>query len=555
MPDRVVADLGRRRRRLGPVSRPQMATRTPSAASAAADASPSPADAAAGRPPRFTSMRMPRSTCGRLYAGGDADVDSVDDVRSGARRARLPGRRGSGDGDLPRPAPAPAAAARGRGRRRQDRGGQGARRAGPAASSFGSSATRASTSPRPCTSGTTPASCSTCAPPRPPAHVGADATSRTSSTRSGSWCAGRCCGRSTTGDGPAARAADRRGRPRRRRVRGVPARGAVRLRGHRSRARHVPRRRRRRSSSSRRTAPATCTTRSSGAACTTGSSIPTSSARSPSCALARARASSEPLARQVAAAVADDARAGALQAAGCRRDDRLGRSARRARRATSSTSASFGATLGTVLKYREDQERVRTAPASALRSRARPSAMPRRGAATPPVAVAFVRVLRGAGLDVPVGSTLVFVEALAAVGTRRRDRGLLGRPGDARAPAGGHRPSTTGRSPCFWERDASRSRAARGRPLEIDARDRHRATTTRRCPTGRRPRPTTDDRAALQPGRGAAPQGLRRLLRRRAGRGAAADVATCASSARRAARRACTACRARGPARPTCAAR
>ena len=60
--------------------------------------------------------------------------------------------------------------------------------------------------------------------------------------------------------GAAAGAADRRGRPGRRRVRGLPARGPVRLGGHRPRARHVPRRRRRRWWSSRRTAPATCTT-------------------------------------------------------------------------------------------------------------------------------------------------------------------------------------------------------------------------------------------------------------------------------------------------------
>ena len=37
------------------------------------------------------------------------------------------------------------------------------------------------------------------------------------------------------------------------------------------------------------------------------------------------------------------------------------------------------------------------------------------------VAVAFARVLRGAGLDVPVGSTIAFGEALAAVGLDRRD--------------------------------------------------------------------------------------------------------------------------------------
>ncbi len=37
------------------------------------------------------------------------------------------------------------------------------------------------------------------------------------------------------------------------------------------------------------------------------------------------------------------------------------------------------------------------------------------------MAVAFVRVLRGAGLDVPIGATIVFVRALAAVGMREHD--------------------------------------------------------------------------------------------------------------------------------------
>ena len=49
-------------------------------------------------------------------------------------------------------------------------------------------------------------------------------------------------------EGPRAGAARRRGRPRRRRVRGVPAGGPVRLADHGPRARHVPHRPRRRSS-------------------------------------------------------------------------------------------------------------------------------------------------------------------------------------------------------------------------------------------------------------------------------------------------------------------
>ena len=72
----------------------------------------------------------------------------------------------------------------------------------------------------------------------------------------------------------AAGAAHRRGRPGRRRVRGLPARDPLRLRGHRPRARHVPRRGAAGGGRSPRTAPATSTTRSSAAASTTGSSHP-----------------------------------------------------------------------------------------------------------------------------------------------------------------------------------------------------------------------------------------------------------------------------------------
>ena len=67
---------------------------------------------------------------------------------------------------------APAAAARGRGGRRQDRGGQGAGPLDRRRAASGCSATRASTSPRPSTSGTTPASCCTCVRPRRAARTG-----------------------------------------------------------------------------------------------------------------------------------------------------------------------------------------------------------------------------------------------------------------------------------------------------------------------------------------------------------------------------------------------
>ena len=67
----------------------------------------------------------------------------------------------------------------------------------------------------------------------------------------------------------------------------------------------------------------------------------------------------ERLARQVAAAVEALRGLRPLQAAGRRRDDRLGRRARPCSGATELDEATVGATLGTVLKYREDQERVR----------------------------------------------------------------------------------------------------------------------------------------------------------------------------------------------------
>ena len=66
----------------------------------------------------------------------------------------------------------------------------------------------------------------------------------------------------------------------------------------------------------------------------------------------------EPLARQVAAAVEAMRTSQPVQAAGCRRDHRLGAGTRRAR-CRPTRRATVDATLGTVLKYREDQERAR----------------------------------------------------------------------------------------------------------------------------------------------------------------------------------------------------
>ena len=132
------------------------------------------------------------------------------------------------------------------------------------------------------------------------------------------------------GGGPAG-AADRRDRPRRRRVRGVPARGPVRLADHRFPRSACSAPTLRRSSCSPATAPVTSTTPSSDAACTTGSSTRRSSVRwrSSTSALPEVVQRPRPPGRRRRRSAA---RPQPVQAAGCRRDDRLGGGARPARR-------------------------------------------------------------------------------------------------------------------------------------------------------------------------------------------------------------------------------
>ena len=104
----------------------------------------------------------------------------------------------------------------------------------------GSSATRGSTLTRRSTSGTTSASCSTSGPPtgdRAPRRW------REDELFSERFLVRRPLLQAIAGGGPAARpagAADRRDRPGRRRVRGLPARDPGRLHGDRPRARHLP---------------------------------------------------------------------------------------------------------------------------------------------------------------------------------------------------------------------------------------------------------------------------------------------------------------------------
>ena len=246
--------------------------------------------------------------------------------------------------------------------------------------------------------------------------------------------------------GPAAGAADRRGRPGRRRVRGVPARDPVRLLGHHPRAGHVPGRRAADRGDHLEPHPRR--------ARRPQAPLPLPLGRAPRLrarggdrrACARPRSPSA-LARQVAAAVEALRDLGLYKPPGRGRDHRLGRGPGHARPRRRSTSAPSTPRSGTVLKYREDQERVR-APRRSARlvrrgggraagrdvsadDRSTPSgdgrceARPRRRRS---------RVLRRAGLDVPVGDVTAFVEALGAVGDRRAARGLLGGPGHARAP-------------------------------------------------------------------------------------------------------------------------
>ena len=102
---------------------------------AAADPRAEGAAWAADDPPPTGPAHGPGAPPGTI---GGWMVNSVDEVRDALERARLPPRRGPRDVDLPGALVAAAAAPRGRGRRRQDRGRQGARpldrrRAGPAA--------------------------------------------------------------------------------------------------------------------------------------------------------------------------------------------------------------------------------------------------------------------------------------------------------------------------------------------------------------------------------------------------------------------------------------
>ena len=138
------------------------------------------------------------------------------------------------------------------------------------------------------------------------------------------------------------------------------------------------------------------------------------------------------------------------------------------------------------------------------------------------MAVAFARVLRGTGLAVPTSTVIAFAEAIGTVGVTDRDgvywagrATLVRRPEDIavydRAFA------------VFWEHaEPSADDYVEPEPVAVTLAVDNDDDDGARVGRGQR-RP--DDRAALQPVRGAAAQGLRRLRRPRAGRGAPADGA------------------------------
>ena len=211
-----------------------------------------------------------------------------------------------------------------------------------------------------------------------------------------------------------------------------------------------------------------------------------------------------------------------LQAAGRGRDHRLGDSARRARRAASSTRRSSTRTLGTVLKYREDQERVRQqarrrrhassrpssgrVPASAMTS-ARRATVARRDCE---IAVAFARVLRGAGLNVPIGQRAsTSPRRSACVGIDERDAVYWAGACDAGCAGPRTSPCSTARSPCSGSSVARATTIEDDEALRDHARDRRQDDDDGDADERRRRR-RSDDRAALLHRRGAARQGLRR---------------------------------------------
>ena len=318
-------------------------------------------------------------------------------------------------------------------------------------------------------------------------------------------------------------AAHRRDRPGRRRVRGVPARDPGRLLGHRARAGHVPGRdaagggdhvephpRRAR----RPQAP-----------------LPLPLGRAPRL---RARGAHRDGARPGGGRAAGPPGGGghrgvpghrAVQAAGGGRDDRLGpgpgpAGAHRAGRAVGGRHAGHRAQVprgpGARPPAAGSAELVDAAALAPGRAGERPATRAAWSGSCGPCAAR--------GWPCRWAATIVFAQAAAAVGAAPIAGRCTGRGGPPWSPVPRTWPSTTGCSPPSGTAGPAARRptsARRGHPA-----DRRRAARRRR----RRPSPTSPTtpsrevhHRALQPPRGAAPQGLRRLHARRAGRGPAAD--------------------------------
>ena len=322
---------------------------------------------------------------------------------------------------------------------------------------------------------------------------------------------------------PAAGAARRRGRPRRRRVRGVPARDPLRLHDHGARARHVPRRDaagRRRDVEPHARRPR----RAQAPVPLPLDRAPRLRARARDPARARARGArgarrgrSRARSRRCATSSSTSRPASPRRSTGPRRVAALG--AHDARRSARSRS-----TLGTVLKYREDQERARAHGLDAIVAAAARSAADVRCATEPSTADRAEPTgspSRSPACCAAPGSTSRSVrrsrsrEGLAAVGLDRRDARVLGGPATLLRAPGGHPRSTTGRSARSGM--GARPPPARGRR---PSRSRSRSPSTTATTTPDRPRTTDDDGAdgagaprAVEPGRGAAPPRLRARTR------------------------------------------
>ena len=156
----------------------------------------------------------------------------------------------------------------------------------------------------------------------------------------------------------------------------------------------------------------------------------------------------ERLAAQAAAFVQGLRAARPGEAAGGRRDDRLGTGARRARARRSSTPRSSSQTLGSVLKYHEDFEAVRDTALARLVEEARAVA----DRAVVRHVVTFGRVLREGGLEVGPQRIQDALVGLDRVELARRDDvyWTLGR--------------RSSRAPRTWPRSTRRSRPGSSGP-------------------------------------------------------------------------------------------